>query len=120
MIAIRGAITVKEDTKEEIYKATSDLLKSIIEKNSLNTDDIISIFFTCTRDLKSAYPAVAARSLGITNAGLMCFNEMYVEGSLTRCIRVLINANKVISQKEVKHIYMEGAVVLRPDLTSLN
>jgi len=116
MISIRGAITVDEDIRQEVISSTKDLLSSIIEKNNLEIDDIVSIFFSCTNDIKSVYPAVAAREMGILNAGLMCFSEMFVEGSLKKCIRVLMLVNKYDNQKQAKHVYMKGAAVLRPDL----
>jgi len=116
MISIRGAITVENDTKEEVLKASEALLNNIIKKNSLDIVDIISIIFTCTSDIKSVYPAVSARKLGIVDAGLICLSEMNVEGSLCKCIRVLILANKYIPQKKALHVYMGKAKILRPDL----
>lgn len=116
MISIRGAITVNEDVKNEIISETKKLLESMIKQNELNIKDIISVIFSCTRDIESVYPAVAARELGILDAGLMCFNEMYVKDSLTKCIRVMILAAKDIPQSEAVHVYLGGARVLRPDL----
>jgi len=120
MVSIRGAITVNEDKRDEILESTRILLTSMIEKNRLQIEDIVSIIFTCTKDIESVYPAVAAREMGIDRAGLMCLNEMYVKGSLEKCIRVLIHANMNINQKDVKHVYMRGAEILRPDLCSGN
>lgn len=116
MVSIRGAVTVAEDTKAEVLKNTSLLLNEIFIKNNLALDDIISIIFTCTNDISSAYPAQSARDMGILNAGLLCMNEMYVSGSLPKCIRVLVFANMDIPQNHVKHVYMGGAAILRPDL----
>lgn len=116
MISIRGAITIENDTRDEVISSTKELLNAIINKNNINTDDIVSIIFTCTQDIKSAYPAVGARELGLTNAGLLCFNEMYVVGSLSKCIRVLVLLNSDLSQKYAKHVYLKGAASLRPDI----
>ena len=117
MISIRGATTVELDTKEEVLKETEIMLKEIIEKNQLDIKDIISIIFTATKDISSVYPAVAARNLGLTKASLMCVQEMYVEGSLEKCIRVSVSAESKKSQADVKHVYLKGAESLRPDLT---
>lgn len=117
MISIRGATTVELDTKEEVLKETEIMLKEIIEKNQLDIKDIISIIFTATKDISSVYPAVAARNLGLTKASLMCVQEMYVEGSLEKCIRVSVSAESKKSQVDVKHVYLKGAESLRPDLT---
>lgn len=113
---IRGAITVNSNTKEEILNATKELLNSIIEANALNIDEIISILFTCTRDLDEVYPAVAARDIGITKAALMCVQEMYVKGSMTMCIRVMVQIQSDRTQTACKHIYLKNAAILRPDL----
>lgn len=115
MISIRGAITIENDTRDEVISSTKELLNAIINKNNINTDDIVSIIFTCTQDIKSAYPAEGARELGLTSAGLLCFNEMYVAGSLNRCIRVLVLLNSDLNQRHAKHVYLRKAASLRPD-----
>ncbi len=115
MFSIRGATTVLTDNKEEVLNESKILLNEIIEKNKLEVDEIISVFFTCTKDIKSVYPAVAAREIGILQAGLMCMQEMYVENSLEKCIRVLIHADKKTPEK-IFHVYLNEARKLRPDL----
>ncbi|TDT61880.1 chorismate mutase [Fonticella tunisiensis] len=116
MFSIRGAITVDRDEKEEIIKSSEELLLKIINSNGISIGDIISVIFTCTKDLCSAYPAVGARNIGITKAGIMCLQEMYVENSLEKCIRVMLLVNGDKNQSDVKHIYLKKAVSLRPDL----
>ena len=117
MIAIRGAITVDSNTKEEIRDATIDMISKIIKSNNLCEDDIVSINFSATKDLDKLYPAVAVREYGFCETPLFCVQEMNVEGSLEYCIRVLIYCNKSIAKKDVKHIYLKKAKKLRPDLT---
>lgn len=116
VVCIRGAITANENSKEEILNKTEMLLKAINETNNINDEDIVSIVFTMTKDLNKVYPAVAARKIGITQAALLCYQELDIEGSLEKCIRVMYTCEKDCSQKDVKHIYLEGAKVLRPDL----
>ncbi len=116
MIAIRGAITAEENTRESILAATRTMLQEVIETNNLKDEEIVSIFFTATKDLDAVYPAVAAREMGIVSASLLCFQEMYVEGSLDMCVRLLMHVEKATKQQDVKHAYMGGAVKLRPDL----
>ncbi len=115
--AIRGAITVERNDPEEILKETKILLKEIFEQNNICFDDIISIFFTATKDLDAVFPAVAARELGLEDVALMCGNEMNVVESLKKCIRVLININTEKTNSELKHVYLKGSTVLRPDLS---
>lgn len=116
MFSVRGATTAEYDTKEEIDACVKELILNIIKKNDILIDDIISIIFTCTIDLKSAYPAEAVREMGIKHAGLLCLQEMNVENSLKGCIRVLILVNKDKPQNQVRHIYLRKAVNLRRDL----
>ncbi len=113
---IRGAITIEENTKECIWQNTELMLDEIIKRNSLSVEDIISVVFTATRDIDAAYPAVVLRKMGITEASLICMQEMYVKGSLEMCIRVMVTINTDKSQKDMEHVYLKGAVVLRPDL----
>ena len=113
--AIRGAITVENDTKQEIINATKELLSNIIEKNKLNIENIIFILFTMTKDLKSTFPAVAARMMGLNEIPLICAQELEIEESLEKCIRVLLLV-EVNSKESIKHIYLKKAVNLRKDL----
>ena len=118
MICVRGATTVEKNEVNDILQATKEMLECIIKKNELELSDIIQIQFTMTKDLDAAYPAVAAREIGITQAALMCMQELYIVGSLKKCIRcaVLCDVNK--KQKQANHIYLQNAKVLRPDLTN--
>ena len=116
MIAIRGATTVLEDTREQILSETKIMLEKIISENNINIEDIISIIFTATKDIKSVYPAVSAREMGIVNASLICMQEMDVTGSLQKCIRVHMEVESDKRQKDANHVYLNGAEVLRPDL----
>lgn len=114
---VRGATTVTENNKDEILNESAVLIKSIIEENNLDTEDIISITFTMTKDLDQAYPAVAVREiLNITDVPLLNFEEKYVEGSLGKCIRALLYINTNKSKSEIKHIYLNDSKILRTDI----
>lgn len=113
---IRGATVIKENIKEEILKATKDLLLKMIDENKINKGDIASIFFSMTKDLDAEFPAFAARDLGFDFTPLLCLNEISVPGSLEKCIRILIHVNTNMDQKNIKHIYIGDAKALRADL----
>lgn len=117
-IAIRGATTVSKNEKVTILEATKELLISILKENKIEIKEISSILFTATKDITKVYPAVAAREIGITEAALMCMQEMYVEGSLPMCIRVMVQIEQKSAHRDlsIKHIYLHGATKLRPDL----
>lgn len=119
VLAIRGATTVSSNTKEEILKESSILIKEIIDKNQLCTDDIISMCFTMTRDLDKVYPAVAVREiLNITDIPLLNFEEKYIEGSLEKCIRVMVYINSGKNKQDIKHVYLNKSEVLRQDIVN--
>ncbi len=113
---VRGAITVGGNEREEILRGTRRLLAWMIHANGIRKEDVASIVFTATPDLNAAFPAAAARQIGWSGVPLLCTHEMGVPGALPRCIRVLIHWNTDRSQKEIVHVYLEGAASLRPDL----
>ncbi|HEY1351730.1 MAG TPA: chorismate mutase [Ktedonobacteraceae bacterium] len=111
---IRGATTVARNEREEILAATTELLQVMIRQNDLHSEDIASAIFSLTEDLNAEFPAVAARTLGWTEVPLMCAREISVPGSLRLCIRVLLHVNTTRSASEIHHIYIRGAMNLRP------
>ena len=114
--AFRGATQLRVDTSEEMRKCVAELLKEILEANSISNDDLVSMLFTATPDLTCEFPAVGARVFGITDVPLICASEIDVNGALARTVRVLIHAESGLNRSEVAHIYLNGAQVLRPDL----
>ncbi len=101
---------------DEIRDATRELLRTIVERNELHPDDIISAIFTVTSDLRSEFPARAARELGWIEVPLLCTMEIPVPGALERCIRVLLHTEAPPSRPAMRHVYLRGARALRPDL----
>lgn len=114
---IRGAITVSEDNAAQVLAATQELLEEIIRQNEIDPQDIASIIFTATRDLKSTFPAEAARAIGLHLVPLLCSQEIGVEGAMASCIRVLMHVNTSLPQGEIKHVFLRDAARLREDLT---
>ena len=114
--AFRGATQLLADDKLEMRGAVVELLQEILLGNEIANEDLISILFTATPDLKSEFPAVGVRMYGINDVPLICAQEIDVSGSLPRTIRVLIHAESLRSRSEVIHKYLRGAQILRPDL----
>ena len=114
--ALRGAIQIVGDDRDEYFAQIQELLGEILSQNQVVQEDLISILFTATPDLKIDFPAVAARKMGLTEVPLMCAVEMEIAGALPRTVRVLAHANLERPRAEIRHIYLGGAVVLRPDL----
>lgn len=115
--AIRGAITVAEDTPAEVVSATRLLLEDMVARNSLAPDDMVSLIFTATADVTSQFPAVAAREMGLTGVPLLCATEIPVPDSLPLCVRVMLHAY-MPPDRAVVHSYLREAVRLRDDLVN--
>ncbi len=116
--AIRGATTVTADCAADICDATSELLRDIARRNRVTAAEIVSVSFTVTPDLRSEFPARAARELGWDDVAMLCASSIPVPGSVPRCIRVLVHAYTSMRQNELRHVYLHGARKLRPDLAS--
>lgn len=114
---VRGATTVEHDEREEILRATLELLALMIHLNGIGSDEVASAIFTTTTDLSAAFPATAARQLGWLDVPLMCSHEIDVPGALGKCIRVLLHWNTDRPQHDIQHVYLKEAQALRPDKT---
>jgi chorismate mutase len=112
---VRGATTVEHNTREAILRGTRELLTQMIEANGIHPDDVASAIFTTTPDLTAEYPALAARQLGWHDVALLCTHEMAVSHGLKHCIRILLHWNTAKLASEVQHVYLKGAINLRPD-----
>ncbi len=113
---LRGATTVAEDTSEEVLQATAELLETMMKRNEVARDDLVTIIFTATPDLTSEFPAAAARSIGISDIPLLCATEINVKGAIPRVIRVLMHIYTVKDHSALRHVYLRDAQPLRTDL----
>jgi chorismate mutase len=116
---LRGAINCAENTAPSILQATGELLGEILRANQLTDfDEIVSAIFTVTADLDAAFPAEAARELGMHRVPLLCATEINVPGGMPRCIRILLHVNTDKGAAEMVHVYLRDARRLRPDMNS--
>jgi chorismate mutase len=113
---IRGANSVRENSREAIHKATRELIREIMKKNDIDWKNIASIFLTATPDLNADFPAYAIRELGFSSVPLLCASEIDVPSAMKSLIRLLIHVNTDLDQDEVRHVYLGGTAKLRPDL----
>ena len=114
--AIRGAIQVDVDDRAAILEATTELLTEVLARNSVASEDLISVIFTLTPDLTAEFPAYAARQMGITDVPLLCASEIDVPGAMPRVMRLLAHVETDLSRSDVRHVYLRGAAALRTDL----
>jgi chorismate mutase len=114
--AVRGATQLDEDTREHMLERVAEMVTDVMNANDLVVDDFISIVFTATDDLRSEFPAYAARRLGFDDVPLICARELEIEGSMPRVVRMMAHVETHMSRAEVTHVYLHGAARLRRDL----
>jgi chorismate mutase len=116
LVALRGATTVERDTREDLLTRTGELLTTLLERNQVEHDQLVSIIFTATGDLHSEFPAVAARALGLGDVPLLCAQEVDVTGANPCTIRVLVHCYSTRPRASLRHVYLHRARHLRDDL----
>jgi chorismate mutase len=114
--AIRAAIQIDGNDREQILEGASELVREMLRRNELTNDDLISIVFTATPDLTAEFPAYAARLMGMTDVPLLCATEIAVPGAMPRVLRLLAHVETDRSRAELAHPYLRGAAALRRDL----
>lgn len=114
--AIRGATCLQRDDATEMAEAVTELLHEVMSRNSISADDFVSVLFTSTPDLHSAFPAAAARGVGLADVPLICAQEIDVTGAMEKVVRVMVHVQTSKSRSEIKHVYLRGAEALRQDI----
>lgn len=114
--AIRGATCLQVDDATEMAEAVVELLGEMFTRNNVENSSLISVLFTATPDLKSAFPAAAARQMDLADVPLICAQEIDVAAAMSRVIRVLVHTESDLPRAEVKHVYLRGAEALRQDI----
>ena len=118
LAALRGATTLESDTREEVLTRTADLLRELLDRNGLTTDELVSLLFTATTDIRSEFPAAAVRAAGIADVPMMCAQELEINGGsgIPLCVRVMAHVEVDRPRAELRHVYLRGARQLRSDL----
>lgn len=117
--AVRGATQLEIDDRDQLLARVEEMVRGVMDANELTIDDFISIMFTSTSDLRSEFPAYAARQLGFHDVPLMCARELEIEGSMPRVIRMMAHVETHLTRAEVTHVYLHGAAALRRDLSNV-
>ncbi|HWC66952.1 MAG TPA: chorismate mutase [Acidimicrobiales bacterium] len=114
--ALRGATTIDEDTPAQIRDRVKALMTALFERNRLGNDEIVSVFVTATADIHSMHPATAAREFGLDEVAFLGAQEATIDGTLARCVRLLLLIETDRPREALQHVFLEGARGLRPDL----
>ena len=114
--ALRGATTIDVDERDHLFERVIALLEELFARNDIEHDDLVSLLFTATDDVHSAFPALAARKFGLGDIPLICARELDVSWGTPRCLRVMLHLYTERSREDLHHIYLHGAVTLRDDL----
>ena len=117
---VRGAVPVKENRREHIWKAAKELTLKMVRANKVKTEDIACIIFTLTPDLNSDFPAYAVRQMkkGWQHVPLLCAREIDVPGAMPGLLRILMIVNTPLSQTQVRHVYIGRAAKLKTEIKS--
>jgi prephenate dehydrogenase len=116
--AVRGAISVRANRAADIREATGRLLETLIRRNAVTSDRVVSAVFTATPDLTADFPAHSARRIGWTDVPLLGAVELAVTGAPKRIVRVLLTLRDVPRGVRLIPVYLDEAASLRPDLTA--
>lgn len=114
--AIRGAVQVEADEREAILDGTAELVREVMARNELSTEQVISVVFSATPDLSAEFPALAARSLGFQEVPLLCCTEINVPGAMPRVVRLMMHVETERPRPAMQHVYLRGAAALRLDI----
>lgn len=114
--AVRGATCLQADDAAEMFEAVAELMGQMLERNSIDSDAVVSLILTSTPDLVCAFPAAGVRASGLNDVPLLCAQEIDVAGALPRVVRIMAHVNSELANSEINHVYLRGAEVLRADL----
>jgi chorismate mutase len=115
LFALRGAVSVDRNERDEVLARTEELMREVMARNELAPEAIVSCVFTATDDLDAEFPAVAARQVGLDRVPLLCAREIAVPGAMPRIIRVLVHYHAP-EDHTPRHVYLGEARGLRADL----
>jgi len=116
--ALRGATTLTADTRDQVLERTSEMLQRLLDRNGLTSDDVVSLLFTATDDVRSEFPAAAVRAAGISDVPMLCARELDITGGsgIPLCVRVLAHVETDAPRADLRHVYLHDARQLRSDL----
>jgi len=115
LYALRGAVQC-ENTEKDICGQIALMYDELLGANKLDEKDIVSVIFSVTSDITAANPCSALRKTGraVGDTALFSVQEPECRGSVERIVRVIIHCY-LNEDASIRHVYRNGAEVLRPD-----
>ncbi len=114
LYALRGAVQCM-NTESDICEQVSQMYDELLTLNNLDEGGIVSLIFSVTEDLDAINPCSALRKTGRAGElALFGVREAECQNSLPSTIRALLHCY-LEEGSEIKHVYRNGAEVLRPD-----
>jgi chorismate mutase len=113
--AVRGAIQVLSNSGPAIEQASVRLIREVLSANGIAENQLVSIVFSLTDDLRAANPATALRRIGFAAIPLFCVQEAKIDGGMPRVVRVMVTWDS-LERRAAVPVYLDGAATLRPDL----
>jgi chorismate mutase len=117
--AVRGATRVDADEREHVLLRTRELIRAFLAENDLSSEEVLSILFSATTDVRSVAPALAARQLGLHDPALLCVQEMDVEGAMTHVVRFLAHVQPKRPDAVLTNVYLHGTETLRAEIPAI-
>jgi chorismate mutase len=110
MLSLRGATRAQANTPQAIHDATLSLCEAMDEANDgVIGTGCVAMWLTATPDLNAAFPAEAVRRASIAPlAGLLCAQEIPVEGAMSSVIRILALVWADEDAGEAHDVYLAG------------
>ena len=114
--ALRGATTVDATPARPSASARPSWSTTLLERNALAVDDIVSVIFTATADLTADFPGRrGAQRRSRRHAAARAARRYRSAGAVERCVRVLVHCY-LPAGRGAHHVYLHGARQLRLDL----
>ena len=91
--ALKGAATVKSNTKEDIWQMTRFLFTDLCSKNQVQKENLCTIIFSSTKDLTAAYPSEGISTLPFfTKNPFPLFDVQHtnIDDGRAMCVRILL------------------------------
>ncbi|AWB09955.1 chorismate mutase [Thermodesulfobium acidiphilum] len=115
LLAIRGATTLLKDDPNEIKEKVIELVTKMVNENDIKEEDMVNFFISVTNDIHSEFAGKFVRET-FPSTPVFGTLEAKVVNAPKMCIRILLQCYSKKAKNQIKHIFLNEASKLRPDL----